>query len=342
MKGFPGKALLLGTAAILLAASPAFARDQIKIVGSSTVFPFTSAVAEQFGAQGQFPTPVVESTGTGGGMKIFCEGTSINTPDVTSASRRMKIDEFRTCQFNGVTDITEVKIGYDGIVLANSKAHSRYTLSFGQVFLALAAKVPTADGVVDNPYKMWNEIDPSLPAEPISVMGPPPTSGTRDSFNEMMMEQGCAEAYAAFSALPAPKGKDCHPIRQDGVFIEAGENDNLIVQKLEADPNLLGAFGYSFLEENLDKLQATILGGVEPTAETIAAGDYKVSRSMYIYVKNAHVGTVPGLKEFVEFYVQEGTFGPDGFLVDKGLIPLSDEERSAIAASAAALTPLEM
>ncbi len=342
MRGFPGKALLLGTAAMLLAASPAFARDQIKIVGSSTVFPFSSAAAEQFGAQGQFPAPVVESTGTGGGMKIFCEGTSINTPDITNASRRMKIDEFRNCQYNGVTEITEVKIGYDGIVLANSKAHNRFNLTFGQVFLALAAKIPTAEGLIENPHKLWSDIDPSLPGEPIAIMGPPPTSGTRDSFNEMVMEQGCAEAFAAFPTLSAPKGKDCHPIRQDGMFIEAGENDNLIVQKLESDPNLLGAFGFSFLEENLDKLQATILGGVEPTAESIASGEYKVSRSMYFYVKNAHVGTVPGLQEFVQFFVQDGSFGPDGFLVDKGLIPLPDDERASVAAAAAALTPMDM
>jgi phosphate transport system substrate-binding protein len=244
----------------LLAAAPASARDQIRIVGSSTVYPFATAVAEEFGRSTKFKTPIIESTGTGGGMKLFCAGVGVDHPDITNASRRIKQTEFDQCKANGVTAITEIKIGYDGIVIANAKKSTRYQLSLQQLFLALAKQVPApGGGLVANPNKTWKDVDPSLPNVKIEVLGPPPTSGTRDAFNELVIEGGC-NAYPELKAL---KEKDeakyksiCLAVREDGAYIEAGENDNLIVQKLVANPNALGVFGYSFLEENTDRSRA--------------------------------------------------------------------------------------
>jgi phosphate transport system substrate-binding protein len=322
---------------VLAAASPAQARDQIRIVGSSTVFPFATAVAEQFGRGGKFKTPIVESTGSGGGLKLFCTGVGPDHPDITNSSRRIKQSEFDECTKNGAT-MTEVRIGFDGIVLANSKKSARPNLTKGQVFKALAAKVPSGGQLIPNPYKKWSDIDPALPDKKIEVLGPPPTSGTRDAFVELAMEGGCAEVPGA-AELGLTK-EACHAIREDGAFVEAGENDNLIVQKLIANPDALGVFGYSFLDQNRDKLQGSLVGGVEPSFENIADGKYGISRSLYVYVKLPHVGTIPGIKEYVVELTSEKAYGPDGYLVDKGLIPLPDAARKEMTKQASELVKL--
>lgn len=327
-------------------AAPAVARDQIKIVGSSTVFPFSTTVAERFGKSTDFKTPTVESTGSGGGLKLFCAGVGLEHPDITNASRRIKASEVEKCGANGVTDITEVKIGYDGIVLANSKETDQISLTLADVFMALAKDVPMEDGSTQpNPYTMWNEVNPDLPAVKIEVLGPPPTSGTRDAFVELAMEGGCKTVgwvkdlkksdKKAYKAL-------CHTIREDGAYVEAGENDNLIVQKLKANPAALGIFGYSFLEQNSDSVQGSLINGVEPEFEDIAEGNYPVSRSLYFYVKKAHVDVVPGIKEFLAEFTSEDTWGEDGYLADKGLIPMTDDEREDMHNSVNALQNLNM
>ncbi len=327
-------------ASLALAATAAEARDQIRIVGSSTVFPFSTVVAEQFGKTGGFKTPVVESTGTGGGFKLFCAGIGVGHPDISNASRAIKESELKDCAANGVTEITEVKIGYDGIVLANAKTAPAFSLTVAQVWQALAKEVPVDGQLVANPYKSWNDIDPSLPNEPIEVFGPPPTSGTRDAFVELVMDVGCKE-FAEVKALEGDAHKAaCQTIRDDGAFIEAGENDNLIVQKLEANPLALGIFGYSFLDQNADKVQGSAIGGVAPTFEAIADGSYPVSRPLFFYVKNAHVGVIPGLKEFVAEFMSERASGEEGYLADKGLIPLPADEHAEVLAAASALTPM--
>ncbi len=329
------KHTMLAAAAVasIAVATAAQARDQIRIVGSSTVFPFSTAVAEQFGKSTRFKTPVVESTGSGGGLKLFCAGIGVQNPDVTNASRRIKKSEVDRCARNGVKAITEVKIGYDGIVLANSRKAGPTRITLKQLYLALAKSVPADDSgetLKDNPYRMWSDIDPSLPGRKIEVLGPPPTSGTRDAFVELAMEGGCKQ----FPAIKAMKKTDkkrykaiCHGIREDGAFVEAGENDVLIIQKLVANPNAFGIFGFSFLDSNADRIQGTVVNGVAPEFETISSGDYPVSRSMYFYVKQAHIGVIPGIKEYVAEFTAERAWGPEGYLVDKGLIPLSDEDR---------------
>jgi phosphate transport system substrate-binding protein len=330
----------LAALATLALAGQAEARDQIRIVGSSTVFPFTSAVAEQFGKAGQFKTPVVESTGTGGGLKLFCAGVGVDHPDVTGASRKIKDSEIESCAKNGVKEVTEVKIGFDGIVVANSKAGPKMSVTEAQIWQALAKEVPQGGKLVPNPYKNWSEIDASLPNEKIEVLGPPPTSGTRDAFVELVLDKGCGE-FAEVKALEGDAKKAaCQSIREDGAFIEAGENDNLIVQKLEANPAAFGVFGYSFLDQNVDKLQGSAINGVEPTFETISSAEYPVSRSLYIYVKNAHVGVIPGIKEFVAEYMSDKASGEEGYLVDKGLIPLPEDEHKEVMATAIALKPM--
>ena len=334
-------AYAIAAIATLAWAGQAEARDQIRIVGSSTVFPFSTAVAEQFGKAGQFKTPVVESTGTGGGIKLFCAGVGVEHPDIANASRKIKDTEIESCAKNGVTAITEVKIGYDGIVLANSKAHAPYTLTVKDVWLALAKQVPVDGKMVDNPHQTWADVNSALPAEKIEVLGPPPTSGTRDAFLELVMDKGCEE----FAEVKAIEDKDakkaaCQTIREDGGYVEAGENDNLIVQKLEANPNAIGIFGFSFLDQNADKLQGSIMDGVTPTFESIADGSYEVSRSLYFYVKNAHVGVIPGIQEFVSAFVSEQASGEEGYLADKGLSPLPEDEHAKVLQAATNLTPM--
>lgn len=323
--------------AVLSPVAPAqSARDFINVVGSSTVYPFTTTVAEKFGRQGRFKTPKVESTGTGGGIKLFCNGVGPQHADVVNASRRMNASEFDTCRKNGVRDILEVRVGYDGLTLSESKRGPVMNLTRKQVYLALAKQVPDPANpttLIANPYTSWNQIDKSLPATKIEVLGPPPTSGTRDSFNELYMEAGC-RTYPWLNTL---RGQDekrfkrvCHTLREDGAFVEAGENDNLIVQKIEANRNAIGIFGFSFLEENMDKLRGSKIDGVEPTYETIASGKYPASRPLFIYVKKAHIGVIPGLQEFVNEYVSDKALGEEGYLSDRGLVaqPKSDLART--------------
>ncbi|MBC7133338.1 MAG: substrate-binding domain-containing protein [Roseovarius sp.] len=323
-------------AIVALSAGAAAARDAIRIVGSSTVFPYTQAVAEQFSNATGAPSPIVESTGTGGGMKIFCAGVGENHPDITGASRAMTASEYELCTANGVTDVTEAMIGYDGLSIAISrKSDADWDLTLEQVFLALAAEVPTEGGWVANPYRKWSDIDPSLPDVAILAYGPPPTSGTRDAFVELAMHPGC-QARPAMKALKEADGdaykaavkENCSRMRQDGPFVEAGENDNLIVQRLNADPNAMGIFGYSFLYENLDALKAVRINGVEPSAETIGDFSYPISRPLYFYVKNAHRGVIPNLQEFIEEYMSDDAMAPDGYLAERGMVVLPDDIRA--------------
>lgn len=323
-------------ALIAASATAAAARDQIRIVGSSTVFPYTQAVAEEFANQTGAPAPIVESTGTGGGMQIFCEGIGENTADITGASRAMKKSEYDLCVQNGVTDISEALIGYDGLSLAVSRTNELdWNLTLGQVFLALAAEVPQDGQMVPNPYKKWSEIDSALPDTDIIVLGPPPTSGTRDAFVELAMHAGC-ESIEEIEKIAAESGNEdwvadnCSRMRTDGPFIEAGENDNLIVQRLNSDPNALGIFGYSFLYENTDTLKDVKLDGVESAMATIASGDYPLSRPLYFYVKNAHRGVIPNLQEFVDEYMSENALAAGGYLEERGLVALPDDERAAL------------
>jgi len=329
----------------LVIAAPAVARDQIRIVGSSTVFPFATAVAEEFGRSSAFKTPIVESTGSGGGLKLFCAGVGVEHPDITNASRRIKQSEIDLCASNGVSEITEVKIGYDGIVLANSKKAPKQSFTLQQIFLALAKEIPAPNGdLVPNPNETWKDVDASLPDVEIEVLGPPPTSGTRDAFNELALEGGCK----TFPDLEALKKKDksrykevCHSIREDGAYVEAGENDNLIVQKLQANENAFGVFGYSFLDQNGDAIQGSSVDGVEPTFEEISSGAYPVSRSLYFYVKNAHAGSIPGIEEYLVEFTSEKAVGEFGYLADKGLIPAPTAERGKFRSDAVALTALQ-
>ncbi len=326
-------------------AGPAVARDQIRIVGSSTVFPFTTTVAERFGQRTGFRTPIVESTGTGGGLKLFCAGIGEKTPDVTNASRRIKESEYKRCRDNGVS-LVEVKIGFDGIVIANARQGVQFGLSARQLFQALAARLPDENGqLIDNPYVKWSDIDAALPDLTIEVLGPPPTSGTRDAFVELAMEAG-AKSYDVLKAMSGNDKKMfqgiAHALREDGAFIEAGENDNLMVQKLQANPDAVGIFGFSFLDQNADKIKGIEIDGIAPTFEAIGAGDYPISRSLYFYVKREHVDVIPGIAEFLGEFTSEDAWGEDGYLADKGLIPLEATERDAMGAAARALEPLAM
>ncbi len=319
-------------------------RDQIRAVGSSTVFPFTTAVAEAFGKGGKFKTPVVESTGTGGGLKLFCAGVGPQHPDVANASRRIKKSEVDQCAANGVTQITELKIGYDGIALAYSKQAPHTDLTTEILWKALAKEVPVDGKMVANPYKTWSDIDPKLPNKEIEVLGPPPTSGTRDSFNELVMLEGCKKVAEVKTIVADEKAREkaCLSIREDGGYVEAGENDNLIVQKLTANPDAFGVFGYSFFDQNRDKLQTAKMDGVELSPETVASGEYEVARSLYVYVKSAHAGVVPGIREFIAEFTSERAMGEDGYLADKGLISLPKAERDAARTSATNLAPLQL
>ncbi len=326
---------------ILLTTTIAQARDQIRIVGSSTVYPFATVVAEKFGISTKFKTPVVESTGSGGGLKIFCQGIGPRYVDITNASRRIKGKEIKKCAENGITEITEVKIGYDGIVIANSKNSQQMKIDRKHIWLALGKNVMIDGKIIANPHKTWKDIDPSLPNQKIEVLGPPPTSGTRDAFAELALEGGCKK----FDSIKAMKKtakevfkKLCHTIREDGAYIEAGENDNLIIAKLEENPKAFGVFGYSFLDQNKDKLQGSIVEGSIPTFENISSGKYSVSRSLYFYIKNAHVNKIPGISEYVAEFTSEKSFGTGGYLQEKGLIPSPDAERAEVRINALGLS----
>ncbi len=326
-------ALLSTTIASLVAFSHgAMARDQIRAVGSSTVYPFITVAAEEFGKNTSFKTPIVESTGTGGGFKLFCGGLGDQFPDLANASRAIKPSEVEECKKNKVTDILEVKIGYDGIVLANSVKADHYKLTREQIFKALARKVPVNGKLVDNPYKKWSDIDASLPSAEIEVYGPPPTSGTRDAFVELVMEHSCVDApefKAAFKEDDARK-KACGTVREDGKYIEVGENDNLIVQKLTANPKALGIFGFSFLDQNSETVQGSHVDGKQPTFESIIAHEYHISRPLFVYVKTQNFGQVPGLKEFITELASDKALGDEGYMTFKGLIPLPEVDRNAV------------
>lgn len=321
----------------LLFVTVANAADQIRIVGSSTVYPFTTVVAEEFGKSGNFRSPIVESTGTGGGFKLFCAGGGDEFPDMANASRAIKESETELCAQNGVKDITEIKIGYDGIVVANKAKSVRFNITKQQLFLALARKVPSAGKLVDNNYKSWNEIDKSLPAKKIEVYGPPPTSGTRDAFAEMVMDEACEKIQEFATIFPDKdvRRKNCQLIREDGAYIEAGENDNLIVQKLVNNPNALGIFGYSFLEENENQIQGSMISSVEPTFDNISSGKYSISRPLYVYLKDSHLKTTKGLKEFVKEFVSDKALSSTGYLSFRALVPMKPEELKQLQAKVA-------
>lgn len=342
------KNTLVTTAVSILAAASlsttvhAAGRDTINIVGSSTVYPFSTVVAERYGkVSGK--TPKVESTGTGGGMKLFCSGDGIDTPDISNASRRIKQSELDKCFENGVKQVVEIKIGYDGIAFANSKQAPLMKVTREQIYLALAKQIPAANGdekMIDNPHKLWSDIDKSLPAVKIEVIGPPPTSGTRDSFVELVMEESCKQ-YAWVANLEKIDKDDfkkkCDSVREDGAYVDAGENDNLIVQKLVANKNAFGIFGFSFLEENADKVQGAEVDGKLPTFETIASGDYKISRPLFFYVKKSHIASLPGIQQFMTEFTSEAAWGEEGYLSEKGMIPMQKSEREQYADDAKTL-----
>jgi len=339
-------ALSAALAASVISMSASAERDYISIVGSSTVYPFSTVVAERFGKSTAFATPKVESTGSGGGLKLFCSGVGSATPDITNASRAIKSSEVELCAKNGIKDIIEVTVGYDGIVIANTTESKRVSLSLRELYLALGKNIPNPDGsetLVDNPYKTWNEINPELPEVEIEVLGPPPTSGTRDAFAELALEGGCK----TFPFIKAMKKQDkskykaiCHAVREDGAYVEAGENDNLIVQKLVANPTAFGVFGYSFLEQNSEKVQGSAINGRLPTFDAIASGDYPVSRSLFFYVKKAHIGVIPGIEEYLAEFTSEKAMGEYGYLAEKGMIPMSDKERAKVLSTVKNLTTL--
>ena len=337
----------VAAAAALTISISASARDNIRIVGSSTVYPFATTVAEKFGKTTKFKTPTIESTGSGGGAKLFCNGVGVGHPDITNASRRLKKTEFEKCTQNGIV-LSEVLIGFDGIVIANAKQSQQMSLTRKDIFLALAKQVPNPDGsesLITNPYKTWQDLNPKLPNVAIEVLGPPPTSGTRDAFAELGLEGGCKK----FAWIKAMKKKDkkaykgiCHTIREDGVYVESGENDNLIVQKLQKNLNSFGIFGFSFLEENASKVQPSLIEGILPTFDSIADKSYEISRPLYFYVKKNHVGVIPGIEEYIAEFTKESTWGEDGYLVERGMIPLSDDLSAKYAANAKSLKAMQL
>lgn len=329
-------------ATVAVTANPAEAqmRRNIRIVGSSTVYPFTKAVSEKFAAANRnVPAPIVESTGTGGGAKLFCAGVGARHPDVLNASRRLKASEYKLCAAGGVSQITEIQVGLDGLSLAEAKSGQLKNVRLQDIYAAIAAN-PWGK---PNKAKTWKDVNASLPAVPIRVYGPPTTSGTRSSLEDLFMEPACAAnpAMAAMKKIDEAKyNKICKGVREDGAFINAGENDNLIVQKLASDPAAVGLFGYSYLEENLSKLKGVAVNGVEPSYATISSFKYPGARALYIYVKNAHLQAIPGLRQFTVEYVKEGTFGPNGYLKQHGLIASPDATRTRAAKFATSMTPL--
>ncbi len=318
----------------------------IRVVGSSTVYPFSTKVAQEFKNKTGLNV-IVESTGSGGGHKLFCEGNGENTPDMTNSSRRQKKSEFDKCGGNGVNDIIEVKVGYDGIVLANTLRAPQMNLTLKQIFQAFAKEVPLSDTdctMQANPYKTWADIDPALPATLIEAYGPPPTSGTRDAFVEVAMEGG-AKTYACLAALKKSDKSAfkaaSHTLREDGRWIDAGENDNAIVQTLNNTPSALGIFGYSFLDQNSDSVKGANVNGIEPTFENIAAGDYGISRSLFFYVKKAKVAANQGIQDYALEFTSEEAWGPGGYLEEIGLVPLQDDERAQYRLAVENLTPYQ-
>lgn len=332
---------------IIFIANTVSARSYVDIVGSSTVFPFATVVAEVFGKKTGLATPKIEATGSGGGMKLFCKGGGINTPDIVNTSRRIKKTELNRCHKNGVSNITEVLIGFDGIAIANSKKGLQFDLTLRDLYLALAAKIPDekTGKLIKNPYTNWQQIRKNLPAATIKVLGPPPTSGTRDALQEIALEGGC-KTYDVMQKMQKTDSSKyhilCQTVREDGVFVELGENDNLIVSKLSKDKNTIGIFGFSFLEQNFDKVKGAKIDGKPITFENIASGDYPISRPLYFYVKNSHRRSIKGLGRYIEEFMSEDSLGEDGYLADKGLISPPDKLRKKIAAEAISATILKL
>jgi len=334
--------IILSVAAALVITTYASARDQIKIVGSSTVYPYATVVAEKFGKSGKFKTPVIESTGTGGGMKLFCAGVGTNHPDITNASRAIKSKEKALCEKNGVKDIVEIVVGNDGISFAHSVNAKDANFTKEQLWRALAHDVDVNGKLVANPYKKWSDIDKSLPNKAIKIMVPPPTSGTRDAWNSLVMGKGCSKAAKdAFKAAGKKAKKACAKLREDGLAIEAGENDTLIVNKLSADPDMFGLFGYSYLIANKDKIKATAVNGVKPSLKGIQDYSYPIARPLFFYVKKAHIGVVPGIHEYLKEFTANKTMGPKGYLTDIGLVPLSSDKYKTTRTSALKLTTIK-
>lgn len=325
-------------AALLLLPCVANAREEIRVVGSSTVFPLVAAVAEQFGRATGHRTPVVESTGTGGGFKVFCEGAGDATPDISNASRAIKPSEIELCKKNGVTGITELALGFDGIVFANALQSPAYKLTRHDLFLAMAREVPKNGELVPNFYQRWKEIDASLPDAPIEIYGPPPVEGTRDALVELVMVEGCKQSpeYAAHYPDEKTRKVHCEAMREDGKFTEL-LGGNLMVQKLVNNHDALAIFGYSYLEQNMGLVKANAVEGVAPTPETISNGTYSVARTLYVYVKNQHADAVPGLRDFVAELTSDAAVGEDGYLVLKGLLPLPQAQHEKIKEKANAL-----
>ena len=334
--------IVLALAAASTIAAPAYGqmRRNIRIVGSSTVFPFAKAVAERYSrANPGVPAPIVESTGTGAGIKLFCTGVGASHPDITNASRRIKLSEFRSCAANGVSQITEIQVGLDGLAVATARATGLSNLTTQELYYALA-KTPFGK---PNKTRTWRDVKSSFPDIPIKIYGPPPTSGTRSSVEDLLMEPGCATSPAMAAMKKTNEARYnaiCKTVRDDGAYVESGENDNLIVQKLEANPGTVGLFGYSFLEENPSRLKGISLNGVAPTYETIASFRYPGARAMFIYVKNAHLNAIPGLRAFAAEFVRESTFGPSGYLRKVGLIALGDAIRQRSQRFATSMTPM--
>ena len=335
--------LMLGFLIVFSFATNSYSRDQIKIVGSSTVYPYATVVAEKFGKGGKFKTPVIESTGTGGGMKLFCAGVGANHPDITNASRAIKPKEKTLCEKNGVTDIIEIVVGNDGISFAHSVNSPDADFTKEQLWRALAAKVDVDGKLVENPYKKWSDIDTSLPNKKIEILVAPPTSGTRDAWNSLVMAKGCTKiAKSIYEADGKKAKKECVKIREDGYAVEAGENDTLIVQKLTSNPDAYGFFGYSYLVANKDKIKASAVNGVKPSLQGIQDYSYPIARPLFFYVKKAHVGVIPGIEEFLKEFTSKKAMSNRGYLAQIGLVPLASDKYQSTRTAALELITINL
>ena len=334
---------LLGFLLVITFTTTSYSRDQIKIVGSSTVYPYATVVAEKFGKSGKFKTPVIESTGTGGGMKLFCAGVGANHPDITNASRAIKSKEKALCEKNGVSEIIEIVVGNDGISFAHSVNAPDADFTKEQLWRALAAKVDIDGKLVENPYKKWSDIDSSLPSKKIEILIAPPTSGTRDAWNSLVMGKGCTStAKSIYEADGKKAKKECAKMREDGYAVEAGENDTLIVQKLTANPDAYDFFGYSYYLANKDKIKAAAINGVKPSLEGIQDYSYPIARPLFFYVKKAHIGVVPGVQEFLKEFTSKKSMGPRGYLTDIGLVPLASDKYKIVRTAATDLITIKI
>ena len=335
--------VFLGFLIALSFTTTSYSRDQIKIVGSSTVYPYATVVAEKFGISGKFKTAVIESTGTGGGMKLFCAGVGANHPDVTNASRAIKPKEIELCKKNGVTEIIEIIVGNDGISFAHSVSAPDADFTKEQLWRALAAKVDIDGKLLENPYKKWSDIDANLPNKKIEILIAPPTSGTRDAWNSLVMTKGCTKtAKSLYESAGKKAKKECAKIREDGYAVEAGENDTLIIQKLSSNPDAFGFFGYSYLVANKDKIKASSVDGVQPSLEGIQDYSYPIARPLFFYVKKAHVGVIPGIKEFLKEFTSKKAMSNRGYLAKIGLVPLASDKYKATRTAALDLVTISI